>query len=57
MPTRDPSIIKEGGYQGSSDPGRPTSLMQQQIRPAQQTPASGNAQQTSIPQGTNNGNG
>lgn len=32
---RIPSIIKEGGYQGSSDPGRPTHLMQQQFKPAE----------------------
>ncbi len=41
MATREPSIIKEGGYQGSSDPGRPTSLMQQQIRPVQPAQSNG----------------
>jgi hypothetical protein len=33
LPDREPSIIKQGGYQGSSDPGRPTQLMQQQTQP------------------------
>ena len=47
MPTREPSIIKEGGYQGSSDPGRPTTLMQQQIRPMQ--PAQSNGASPSLP--------
>lgn len=31
--TRAPSIIREGGYQGSRDPGRPVGLMQQQTVP------------------------
>lgn len=53
MPSRDPSIIKEGGYQGSSDPGRPTSLMQQQTRPAPQPAAPTSAP----PANSENGNG
>jgi hypothetical protein len=39
MPDREPSIIKEGGYQGSSDPGRPTQLMQQQTQPTPTSPS------------------
>ncbi|MHB8735916.1 MAG: hypothetical protein ACYC6M_11510 [Terriglobales bacterium] len=41
MPDREPSIIKEGGYQGSSDPGRPTQLMQQQTLPTPPSPSNG----------------
>ena len=48
MPDREPSIIKEGGYQGSSDPGRPTQLMQQQTQPA---PSPSNGAQPAPPAG------
>lgn len=30
--TRQPSAIRESGYQGSADPGEPTGLMQPQTR-------------------------
>jgi hypothetical protein len=56
---RTPSIIKEGGYQGSRDPGQPTQLMQQQFKPAHpssnggQTSSSSNGGQSNqAPQGS-----
>lgn len=50
--TRAPSIIREGGYQGSRDPGRPIGLMQPQTVQINQ---GSNAAQLSNSSGSSNG--
>jgi hypothetical protein len=51
-----PSIIKEGGYQGSRDPGQPTQLMQEQLRPAQIRSTDGASPNGAAPTQSHGGN-